>query len=64
MSKKIVFKVSKDGDVVIDKVEGYGAGCLDITKNLERALGTTSERKMTEEYNEPVQNCTGEHIVH
>jgi len=64
MSKKLVFKVSKEGDVVIDKVEGYGSSCMDITRQLEGALGTISDRTMTDEYNEPVKGCTDERVVH
>jgi len=54
MSKKITFRVGKDGQVSITKLEGYGDACLDATKMLERALGKADEssRKMTEEYNE------------
>ena len=66
MSKRIVFKISKDGAVAIDSVEGYGSSCLDTTRSLERALGGADEssRKMTEEYNEPVSNEMQEHISH
>lgn len=54
MSKKIVFQVSKDGNVSITKLEGYGDACLETTKMLERALGNADEstRKMTDEYSE------------
>jgi hypothetical protein len=61
MSKKIVFRVGKDGNVSITKLEGYGEACLDATKMLERALGSADEstRKMTDEYND---DCTHEMI--
>ena len=57
MSKRIVFKISKEGDVVIDKVEGYGSSCLEATKFLERALGSADEksRRMTDEYNDSIE---------
>jgi hypothetical protein len=66
MSKKIVFKISKDGDVVINKLEGYGSSCLEATKLLERALGHSDEasRRFTEEYNEPVESSGEERIQH
>ena len=66
MSKKIVFKISKDGDVLVDKVEGYGSNCLEATKSIERALGRTDEnsRRYTEEYNNPVELQQDEHIEH
>jgi hypothetical protein len=56
MSKKIVFKVNKEGNVSIDEVEGYGSSCLDVTKLLEKALGKADEssREFTDEYNDPV----------
>jgi hypothetical protein len=52
MSKKIVFKINKNGEVLIDKVEGYGASCRDITSLIEQALGTADEssREYTAEY--------------
>jgi hypothetical protein len=57
MSKRIVFKINKEGNVTIDKVEGYGADCLDATKMLERALGKVDEssRRMTDEYNDSIE---------
>jgi hypothetical protein len=66
MPKKIVFKIGKDGNVSIEQLEGYGSGCLDATKFLERALGQADEgtRKMTEEYEDPVSSSVGEHIQH
>jgi hypothetical protein len=64
MSKKIVFKINNDGNVAIDKVEGYGSSCLDATKLIERKLGLADEssRSMTDEYLEPVENEAEEHI--
>jgi hypothetical protein len=66
MSKKIVFKISKDGDVLLDKVEGYGSNCLEATRSIERALGLADEhsRRLTEEYNDPVALDQSEHIEH
>jgi len=64
MSKKIVFKISKDGDVLIDKVEGYGSTCLEATKFIEKALGRADEstRRMTEEYEEPLKTDNAHRI--
>lgn len=66
MSKKIVFKIGKDGNVSIDKLEGYGSSCLDTTKMLERALGKADEdsRRMTDEYNEDITHDSSDHIRH
>lgn len=66
MSKKIVFKINKDGNVIIDKVEGYGSSCLDATKLLERKIGLADEstRKLTSEYEELPPVSVGENIRH
>lgn len=63
---KIIFKINKDGNVLIDKVEGYGAGCLNATEMIERALGKADEstRSFTDEYNEPIQQDNSEQIRH
>jgi hypothetical protein len=65
MSKKIIFKISKDGNVAIDKVEGFGSSCLDATKLIERSLGLTDEnsRRITEEYDEPISLDAAEYIA-
>jgi hypothetical protein len=54
MSKKIIFKINKNGDVLIDKVEGYGSECLQATKFIEGRLGSADEssRKLTSEFEE------------
>lgn len=64
MSKKIVFKVTKNGDVDITHVEGYGSSCMDATKLLERKIGLADEssRKVTEEFLCSADNSTEEHI--
>jgi hypothetical protein len=55
MSKKIIFRINKEGNILIDKVEGYGSSCLEATKSIEKALGKANEstREMTSEYNGP-----------
>jgi hypothetical protein len=64
MSKQIIFKISKNGDVLIDKVEGYGSSCLEATKFIEKSLGLADEstRRMTEEYEEPISLEIDEHL--
>lgn len=66
MSRKLVFKIDKEGNVLIDKVEGFGSSCLEATKIIERALGIVDEstRKFTEEFNEPATTDNSEHINH
>jgi hypothetical protein len=58
MSKNITFIIDNNGNVKVDKVEGYGSGCLEATKLIEDRLGGAEEgsREMTEEYNKPVEN--------
>jgi hypothetical protein len=58
MSKNITFIIDNNGNVKVDKVEGYGAGCLEATKLIEERLGGAEEgtRQLTEEFNEPIKN--------
>ena len=64
MSKKMVFKINNNGDVSLDKVEGYGSACLEATKMIERALGKSDEssRTLTEEYNDAIGHSESESI--
>ncbi len=66
MSKKVVFRINKDGNVLIDKVEGYGGSCKDFTSLLEKSLGTADEasRQMTHEFLESSETDNQEHIQH
>ena len=66
MSKKMTFKINKDGNVIVDSVEGYGSACMEATKFIERALGKADEstRKTTEEYDKPVNLDNRENIQH
>lgn len=66
MSKKIVFKINREGNVLIDEVHGYGSGCLDATKFIEKQLGGADEgtRKLTEEFEEPISEEQDRHIEH
>lgn len=66
MSKKIVFKIDKEGNVRVNDVEGYASGCLDATKAIEKALGLVDEasRRMTDEYDDVIQQDTDNHIQH
>jgi hypothetical protein len=66
MSKKIVFKVDKNGNALIESVEGFGHTCLDATKFLEHALGSADEssRRLTQEYNEPLDVSEEQHLRH
>jgi len=54
MSKQIEFSIDVEGNVKIEKLEGYGSGCLETTKFLEKSLGAADEssRQYTDEINE------------
>jgi len=43
MSKHIEFSIDVEGNVKIQKLEGYGSGCVEATKFLERSLGNADE---------------------
>ena len=49
---KVTVTIAPDGGTSIE-VEGVkGKGCLELTKDLERALGSVTEEKKTSEYRE------------
>lgn len=54
MSKHAEFTIDLEGNLSIDKLEGYGDGCKDATELFERRLGVPDEstRKFTDEYHE------------
>ena len=53
--QEIKIIIAKDGKVTID-VEGIkGSGCKDLTKKLEKALGSSKSKKKTEYYQEDSQ---------
>jgi hypothetical protein len=64
MSKHIEFSIDVEGNVKIQKLEGYGSGCVEATKFLERSLGNADEssREYTDEINKPESN-TDDYIV-
>jgi hypothetical protein len=66
MSKQIVFSINKEGNVTINKIEGYGSSCLETTKFLEKRLGIADEssRQFTDEYEKPTSCQASEHIEH
>lgn len=64
MSKQIEFSIDVDGNVKIEKLEGYGSSCVEATKFLEKSLGVADEasRQYTDEINKPISN-TDDYIV-
>jgi hypothetical protein len=59
MSKHIEFSIDVEGNVKIQKLEGYGSGCVEATKFLERSLGNADEssREYTEEITKPASSA-------
>lgn len=66
MSKHIVFKITENGNVLLEEMNGYAASCVEASRALERRLGKADEssRQLTEEYDKPVCNSNEEHIEH
>lgn len=56
--KKIIFQITKEGDVIQQDAIGYGSKCLEATQHLEQRLGQPLEstRQLTENYNEIQSN--------
>jgi len=42
--------IDKEGNVQIKVIGGDGSSCVDLTKDLEEALGLVVDRRLTEEY--------------
>lgn len=47
---ELEIQIDADGNVTIKVVNGKGESCVDLTKQLEEALGTVSEQKLTDDY--------------
>ena len=47
--------IDADGNVSIKVIGGKGGGCLELTREIEEALGVVSERKLTEGYYQEVE---------
>ena len=63
MSRKAEFRINKDGNLQVVKLEGFGSGCMKFTEGLERGVGQADEstRKMTDEYDKPVKQGTDDY---
>ena len=56
---QVTIDIDRQGGTVI-KVDGVkGASCKDVTKALERSLGTVTQSKKTPEYYEQAENQNG-----
>ena len=52
---EIEIVVSADGTVTVEALGAVGAGCLELTKALEEALGTVESRACKTEFYEETQ---------
>ena len=50
--KELEITIDKTGKVQVAVRGVQGEGCLDLTKNIENAVGTVEEREYTPEYYE------------
>ena len=49
-SQEMEITISPAGEVKIQVKGVHGAGCLDLTKDLENRLGAVEDRQLTAEY--------------
>lgn len=52
--------IDAEGNVSIKVVGGDGSSCVELTKELEEALGLVDKRTLTENYYEPQTEVEGE----
>ncbi len=57
---ELEIKIDKDGNVTIKVVDGQGERCLDLTKDLEEALGLVTDRQLTPDYYEDEETVDGQ----
>lgn len=52
MSEEIIIEISPEGETTVGVKGVKGTACRDLTRNLEKALGTVTEDKHTAEMTE------------
>lgn len=57
---ELEISIDKEGNVTIKVVGGDGSSCVELTKELEEALGLVDKRTLTENYYQPQQDVEGE----
>lgn len=57
---ELEIKIDKDGNVTIKVMDGQGERCLDLTKDLEEALGLVTDRQLTPDYYEDEETVDGQ----
>ena len=56
---ELEISIDKEGNVTIKVVGGDGTTCVELTKELEEALGLVDKRTLTENYYQTDQDQTG-----
>ena len=56
---ELVIKIDSDGNVTIRVIDGDGERCVELTKELEDALGLVTDRRLTSEYYEDTETVEG-----
>lgn len=57
---ELEIKIDNDGNVTIKVIDGDGERCVELTKELEEALGLVTDRRLTSEYYEETQTTEGQ----
>jgi hypothetical protein len=47
--------ISKDGTITVEAIGVVGAGCMDLTRSLEQALGSVESRSCKTEFYEQAE---------
>jgi hypothetical protein len=56
MAKRIEAEIDENGEVTLEVHGASGAECTEMTADIEKALGKTTDRKFKREYREQKQN--------
>lgn len=48
--QRIEYRIGKDGKIVETAIAASGTGCVETTKEIEKALGTVEQRELLPEY--------------
>jgi hypothetical protein len=57
---ELEIKIDNDGNVTIKVIDGDGERCVELTKELEEALGLVTDRRLTSEYYEDNETVEGQ----
>ena len=60
--EKILIKISEDGSVSLEVIGVKGKSCVDLTKDLEEALGVVTKRVNKKEFHERPAKVTTQKV--